>query len=124
MTTLASTLALVAPPLHAGPSGEMRRFIAGIRVVTALLCTVLLIASEAHISVWAISILLAYCLWSGWVLWVEASGRSHHTALWPYWIDVAWACVTMKLLPVGTMMLIITLVHPVVVVLKMETALF
>ena len=116
MSTLASTPDLVAPPLHAGPSGEMRRFIAGIRVVTALLCTVLLIASEAHISVWAISILLAYCLWSGWVLWVEASGRSHHTTLWPYWIDVAWACVTMKLLTVGTMMLIITLVHPVVVV--------
>ena len=117
MTVFAATLnPAESPTPDAGPSMEMRRFTAGIRVVTALLCTVLLIAIEPHISPWAVSVLLTYCLWSGWVLWIEASGRARRTALWSYWIDVAWSCLTMKLVTAGTMMMVITLVHPVVVV--------
>ncbi len=94
----------------------MRRFTAGIRVVTALLCTMLLIANTPHLTALPLSVLLAYCLWSGWVLWTEASGRGRGSALWTYWIDVGWSCLTMKLLSAGTMMMVLTLVHPVVVV--------
>jgi signal transduction histidine kinase len=108
---------LVLPrPSEVGPSGEMRRFTAGIRVVTALLCTVLLIAKEPEVGTFALFVLLAYCLWSGWVLWTEATGRGRGSALWTYWVDVAWSCLTMKMLSAGTMMMVLTLVHPVVVV--------
>ena len=92
----------------------MRRFSAGIRVVTALLCTVLLVSHESRPSALAVGVLLAYSAWSGWLLWIEASGRSDLTGSWPYWIDVAWACAAMKLFVVGSMMMVITLVHPVV----------
>jgi signal transduction histidine kinase len=99
-----------------GLSGEMRRFTAGIRVVTALLCAVLLVANEAHIGNNLVLLpLVLYCLWAGWVLWVEAQGRARGSALWNYWVDVAWACITMKLLVASATMLVITLVHPVVV---------
>ena len=94
----------------------MRRFTAGIRVITALLCTVLLIAKEPSLGALPLSVLLAYCLWAAWVLWTEANGRGRGSALWTYWIDVAWSCLTMKLLSSGTMMMVLTLVHPVVVV--------
>ena len=117
MSTLAANPELFGMPAPGvGPSGEMRRFTAGIRVVTALLSTVLLIGNEPNISTWAMSVLMLYCLWSGVVLWVEAKGRARHSALWTYWIDVAWSCLTMKLLTTGNLMLVITLVHPVVMV--------
>jgi signal transduction histidine kinase len=99
----------------AGLSGEMRRFTAGIRVVTALLCSVLLAANEAKLNNAVVLVLVLYCLWAGWVLWVEAHGRARHSALWNYWVDVAWACITMKLLVTSAMILVITLVHPVVI---------
>jgi len=47
-----------------GPSGEMRRFSAGIRVVTALMCTVMLLANEERIGPWPTLILGLYCAWS------------------------------------------------------------
>ena len=63
MSALASNPELFGMPApDVGPSGEMRRFTAGIRVVTALLSTVLLIGNEPNISTWAISVLMLYCL--------------------------------------------------------------
>jgi signal transduction histidine kinase len=97
-----------------GPSAEMRRFSAGIRVVTALLCTILLLAQGLPLGFGLVGILMAYSVWSAWVLWNEATGHSHVPGLWPYWIDVLWACTTMKLYTASDMMMIITLVHPVV----------
>jgi hypothetical protein len=96
-----------------GPSAEMRRFSAGIRVVTALLCTIILLAQGLPLGFGLVGVLMAYSVWSAYVLWNEATGHSHVPGLWPFWIDVLWACATMKLFaPIG--MMIITLVHPVV----------
>ena len=103
-----------SPTADKGPSGEMRRFSAGIRVVTALLCTVLLGASSEQVQPAALGVLLSYCVWSGSLLWMEATEHSRLTGLWPYWIDVIWSCLIMKLFSAGTMMMVVTLVHPVV----------
>lgn len=97
-----------------GPSAEMRRFSAGIRLVTALLCTVLLLIIEVQMAGTALMILLAYGMWSAWLLWREATGQAHRAPVWHYWIDVAWALATMKFVAAGTPMLTVTLVHPVV----------
>lgn len=99
-----------------GPSTEMRRFTAGIRVVTASLCTVLLAAGSTPIGTLAMVVLLGYCIWAGCVLWLEATGHVRGSAIWFYWVDVVWAIVAMKLVDSGTTMLIVTLVNPVVVV--------
>lgn len=93
---------------------EMRRFSAGMRVITALLCTALFFALEADLDFRALGVMVAYGMWSAWLLWIEASGRARYSALWSYWIDVAWSCLIMKLWSAGAMMMVITLVHPVV----------
>lgn len=97
-----------------GPSAEMRRFSAGIRVVTAFLCTIMLLASGQPAGFGLVGVLVAYSAWSAWVLWSEASDDSQVLGLWSYWLDVLWACAVMKLFAVSGMMMIITLVHPVV----------
>src|SRR5438445_348567 len=97
-----------------GPSAEMRRFSAGIRVVTALLCTVMLLANEPYVGLGALSVLMLYCAWSAYLLWTEASEKSHTVGVWPYWVDEIWSCLTIKLFAAGTMMMVITLVHSVV----------
>ncbi|HSI58032.1 MAG TPA: histidine kinase [Ideonella sp.] len=115
MSSSASTPdTLIAPTIDKGPSAEMRRFSAGMRAITALLCTMLLFTREQQTGFWGTGVLLAYCLWSCWLLWREASGRIQRAALWVYWIDVAWSCLSMKLLSTGTMLLVLTLVNPVV----------
>ncbi|MDH3461574.1 MAG: histidine kinase [Burkholderiaceae bacterium] len=103
-----------APRFNPGPSAEIRRFSAGLRVVTALLVLVLFVGNEIHDNPWAPAVLLGYCLWSVWLLWVETSGRARHSALWPYWIDVLWSCLMMNLWSAGAKMMVLTLVHPVV----------
>jgi len=97
-----------------GPSGEMRRFSAGIRVVTALMCTVMLLANEERIGPWPTLILGLYCAWSAYLLWAEATDRSRIAGAWPYGIDIVWSCLLIKLFSTGTAMMIVTLVHPVV----------
>jgi len=97
-----------------GPSAEMRRFSAGIRVVTALLCTIMLLAGVPQVESWPVGALLIYCAWSAYLLWIEATEQSHVVGMGPYWIDVLWACMTMKLFVASSKMMIITLVHPVV----------
>jgi signal transduction histidine kinase len=98
-----------------GPSAEMRRFSAGIRMVTALLCTIMLLsAAPPQLAAWPVGVLMAYCVWSAWLLWSEATEQSHVVGLEPYWIDVAWACAMMKLFAASGTMMIVTLVHPVV----------
>ena len=106
----------VLPGQLPGPSGEMRRFTAGIRVVTAALSTVLLISQTEPLRPLPMGLLVGYCIWSGAVLWFEANGRARRSAMWLYWVDVIWSCAAMKLISGGTMMLILTLVNPVVVV--------
>lgn len=95
---------------------EIRRFSAGMRLITALLCTALLFALEATLDFRVLGVMVVYGMWSAWLLWIEANGRARYSALWSYWIDVAWSCLTMKLWSGGAMMMVITLVHPVVLV--------
>ena len=97
-----------------GPSSEMRRFSAGMRVVTALLCTTLLIERESALSPRLLFVLLGYAIWAALLLWLEATGRARGTGVWTYWIDVIWAVLTLKLSVSGTSMMILTFVHPVV----------
>ena len=97
-------------------SAEIRRFSAGIRLVSALLCTVLIVANEPQIGRWTVTVLCAYVLWAGWLLWLEARGSGHRPALWPYWIDIGWSCLIMKLSTTASMMMVMTLVQPVVLV--------
>ena len=58
------------------PSAELRRLSAGMRVVNALLCTLLLVSAQTPSTAWATSLLCSYSLWSAYVLWAEASGRA------------------------------------------------
>ena len=101
-------------PAGAGLSDEMRRFSAGMRAVTALLCTSLLVEHAALLGQQLIVVLLAYSLWSAVLLWLEREGSNAWIRLWPYWIDVAWAVVVVKLTVGSTPMMFVTLVHPVV----------
>jgi len=102
------------PVADKGTSAEMRRFSAGMRVVTALLCSALVVANEPLMSLAALCVLASYCLWSGWLLWLEANGHARHTGLWCHWVDVTWSCLVMALSTAGGPMLIVTLVYPVV----------
>lgn len=114
-----STMSSVMPrtgtsSLAHGLSDEMRRLSAGMRVVTALLCSLLLATSEPRISAWAVGVIVAYGLWSAFLLWGEASGRARRTTLLHFWIDVSWSCLLLQLVNTGTLMLVMTLVQPVV----------
>jgi signal transduction histidine kinase len=98
-----------------GPSGEMRRFSAGIRVVTALICTVLLLATSGPAPLESMGLLLGYNLWSAYLLWAEATQHPRRImGVWPYWLDVAWSCAAMKFFGAASAMMVLTLVHPVV----------
>ena len=69
-TVLKPTVAELRPA-GAGLSDEMRRFSAGMRAVTALLCTSLLVEHAALLGQQLIVVLLAYSLWSAVLLWLE-----------------------------------------------------
>jgi len=101
-------------PAGAGPSAEMRRFSAGMRAVTALLCTILLVEHASALGQDVIVVLVAYSLWSALLLWLEREDGNAWTRLWPYWIDVAWAVVVARLTVGSTPIMIVTLVHPIV----------
>lgn len=96
------------------PSTELRRLSAGMRVVNALLCTLLLVSAQTPSTAWATSLLCSYSLWAAYVLWAEASGRATYPVLPCYWIDVAWSLLVLQFFEIGTMMMIVTLVQPVV----------
>jgi len=100
--------------MEEGPSSEMRRFSAGIRVVTALMCTVLLLSTGGRDGRLPEGVLVAYSLWSAWLLWAEARQKPRITGVWPFWVDVAWSCAAMKMFAAGSSMMLVTLVHPVV----------
>jgi signal transduction histidine kinase len=102
------------PSHRSGPSAELRRFSAGMRIVNALLCMVLLISAQSAFDAWALPLLVSYSAWAAYVLWLESRGRARHSALLCYWIDVAWSCLVLQLFDSGTMMMIVTLVQPVV----------
>ena len=103
----------VAATRQPGASAEMRRFAAAIRAIVALLCTLLLITGEPAPRVPAGTVLLAYDLWAGYVLWAEASGRAPAHALLQYWIDATWTVLMLQLTASGTGMLVLTFVQPV-----------
>ena len=96
-----------------GPSVELRRFSAGMRVITALLCTALLLTQETSVDYLTLALFVIYSLWAGWLLWMNANERARNTVLYSYWIDVAWAALTMKLWSASAMMMMMTLVYPV-----------
>lgn len=100
--------------MEEGPSSEMRRFSAGIRVVTALMCTVLLLATGGPEGAVPTVVLVAYSAWASWLLWAEARQKPRITGVWPFWVDVVWSCAAMKMFAVGSTMMLVTLVHPVV----------
>ena len=56
-----------------GLTMEMRRFSAGMRVITALLCTALFFTLDAALNFRALGVMVVYSIWSAWLLWVEAS---------------------------------------------------
>jgi signal transduction histidine kinase len=95
-------------------SSEMRRFSAGIRIVVALLCTLLLISAEPTLGTTMMVLLAAYDLLAGLILWAEATGRTAGRALAHYWIDVTWSVLMLHLTSQGTGMLLLTFVQPVV----------
>ena len=101
-------------PAGTGPSADIRRFSAGLRAVTALLCTSLLVERETALGEPLTLVLLTYSLFSAVLLWLELQGRNAWVGSWPYWIDVAWSVVIVKLTGGYTSMMTITLVHPVV----------
>jgi len=97
-----------------GPSAEMRRFSAGLRVVTALMCSLLLISSKPAVDLGAGITMLVYIAWAGVLMWSDARERPVVSGLAAYWLDVAWATSMMWHFSVGNMMLMLALVHPVV----------
>lgn len=97
-------------------SGEIRRFAAGIRVIVALMTTLLLLFGDTPVSLTASAALLAYGLWSGWVLWTEARGLPTRRPLLNYWVDALWAVALIHLTGANSTMLVLTLVNPVVLV--------
>lgn len=103
-------------PMHGGLSFEMQRFSDGIRVVIAMLCTVLLVSADPRPGPVGLSLLIAYDLWAGLLLW----GRSRSMRLGPpglhLWLDAAWACAMLHVIPGANAMLILTLVHPTVLI--------
>lgn len=101
-------------PAVRGLSQEMRRVAAGMRAITAILITLLLLATDAALSQAATIALLLYGVWSALILWSEAAGRPMGRALLHYWIDVAWAGVMLYTLTSHTGLLIFTVIHPVV----------
>lgn len=84
------------------------------RIVIALLVATLMFSSNQDIEGKALTVMGLYFTWSAWLLWVEANDQSHLSALWTYWIDVAWSCLMMAFWREGAMMLTLALVYPVV----------
>ncbi len=99
------------------PTRELWRFAAGLRLVTVLLCASLLVTEQArreHPA--AMAVWLVYALWAGGLFWFETTGRTRHAPVWPFWVDVAWACLAVNLLPAGPVLLAVLLGQPVVLV--------
>lgn len=101
-------------PSAAGPSAEMRRFSAGLRVVTALLVSVLLISVKPTLDTGAGLTMLAYIAWAGVLMWSDVHDRPLVPGLAAYWLDVAWVSAMMWHFSIGNMMLMLALVHPIV----------
>ncbi len=97
-----------------GQNAEVRRFAAGIRLITAMLVMVLILTKHEIPGLPVLALLLAYASWSAWLLWGEANVLPRATGLWLYWVDVAWACACMQLVHGGTDLLVMTLVMPIV----------
>lgn len=92
----------------------MRRFAAGMRAIVAMLVATVLLGSKGVAGLALTGTLLAYVLWSGWVLWAEASGRARGPAPWHHALDVVWTGTLMQLTDAVPYMLTLTLVQPVV----------
>lgn len=97
-----------------GQTAEVRRFAAGIRLITALLVSVLIITDHQMPGTLVPALLLAYGIWAAWLLWGEANAMPRAKGVWLYWVDVAWACACMYLLEGSTDLMIMTLVMPIV----------
>ncbi len=99
-----------------GLSFEMQRFSDGIRVVIALLCTVLLLGAEKSPQPAALLLLMVYDAWAGVLLWARARRLRVGPTLLHFWIDAAWSCAMLQATDGASQMLILTLVHPTVLV--------
>ncbi len=97
-----------------GQTAQVRRFAAGIRLITALLVAVLILTGYQTPGPLVPALLLAYGVWSAWLLWGEANALPRATGVWLYWVDVAWACTCMQLVTGATDLLVMTLVMPIV----------
>ena len=98
-----------------GQTAEVRRFASGIRLITALLVTLLILTDHQHRATHPISaLLLAYAVWSAWLLWGEANSAPRSSGVWLYWVDVAWACSCMHFSAGNTELLVMTFVMPIV----------
>jgi signal transduction histidine kinase len=116
MATSAGLFGLSRESVAGGLSFEMQRFSDGIRVVIALLCTVLLLGAEKPPQPAALLLLMVYDLWSGLLLWARARRLRVGPTLLHLWLDAAWSCAMLQATDGASQMLILTLVHPTVLV--------
>jgi len=100
------------PGWKRGPSAEIRRFSAGMRVVTACLCAVLLYSHSA-LGRASTALLLVYAVWAAAVLWSETRGRALPATLVHYWIDLTWIGLMVQSDGPTTDMLVLIALQPV-----------
>ncbi len=98
------------PLVQAQPA--LSRFAASLRVVVAMLTTLLLIQASALPGPPAL-LLLAYDLWAAWLLWLALKGDRQHLA--HLGIDVVWAIGMLQLTSGTDSLLVLTLLQPVLV---------
>jgi signal transduction histidine kinase len=107
----------VDPPVPLrGLSFEMQRFSDGMRIVIAMLCSVLLVGGPVTPEPAALLLLIAYDLWAGALLWARSRSLSLGSPLVHFWLDAAWSCALLLASADAANMLVLTLVHPTVLV--------
>lgn len=79
-----------AAVLVAGPSPELRRVLANIRVVIALVATIESLALGVLAQPLVASALLGYTAYAGWFAWLEVSGRQPPLSQLTSWLDALW----------------------------------
>lgn len=90
----------------------LSRFAASLRVVVAMLTT-LLLNQASDLPGAPVLLLLAYDLWAAWLLWLALKGDRQHLA--HLGIDVVWAIGMLQLSSGADGLLVLTLLQPVLV---------
>lgn len=95
------------------PSPELRRVLANIRVVIALVATIesvaLSVLGQPPVSL----ALLGYTAYAGWLAWLEASGRRAPLSRLTSWIDALWILLIAQLAAAPGSLFMLLLLFPV-----------